>query len=146
MQILKFSQLNATEKKLINAAQRASKGAYSPYLKTDIGAAVLTNDGKIITAGSFSPASTTVNLCAERAVVATANAQGQRKIKMLAVFGHSKKNSNNPLPPCGVCRQFLYEITKITGQDLIILSSNPTKTKIMKTSIKELFPYPYSRY
>jgi len=146
MQILKFSQLSAIEKKLINAAKRASKGAYSPYVKTNVGGAVLTNNGKIITASSFSPASTTVNLCVERAVIATANAQGQRKIKILAVFGHGKNKSNDPLPPCGVCRQFLYEITKITGQDLIILSSNATKTKIMKTSIKELFPYPYSRY
>jgi len=146
MQILKFPQLHAIEKKLINAAQKASKNAYSPYLKSYVGAAALTQANKIITASCFGPASSTVNLCAEQAVVATANARGQRKIKILAVFGHSKKNSNNPLSPCGVCRQFLYEITKITGQDLIILSSNATKTKIMKTSIKELFPYPYSRY
>jgi len=146
MQILKFSQLNATEKRLINAAQQASKNAYSPYLKSYVGAAVLTQTNKIITASCFGPASSTVNLCAERAVVATANAQGQRKIKMLAFLNRSKTKNNNPLPPCGVCRQFLYEITKITGQDLIILSSNSTKTKIMKTSIKELFPYPYSRY
>ncbi len=143
MQILKFQQLNSVEKKLINAAQKASRNAYSPYLKTPVGAAVLTMKGKIITASCFGPASTTVNLCAERAVVATANAQGQRKIKILAIIGHRHKTTNNPLPPCGVCRQFLYEITKITGRDLIVLSSNTNKTKIMKTSIKELFPYPY---
>jgi cytidine deaminase len=146
MQILKFSQLNATEKKLINAAQKASKNAYVPYLKTKIGAAVLTMSNKIITAACFGPASTTANLCAERAVVATANAQGQRKIKILAIFGSEQKKTRQPLPPCGLCRQFLWEVTKTTGRDLIIFSSNPTKTKIIKTSIKELFPYPYSRY
>ncbi len=147
MKILNYDKLNEQEKKLVDSAEDALKNAYNPYTKSYVGAAVLTETGKIITGACFGNSSTSVNICAERSVVITANSLGHRDIKLLAIIGKSDhKNYDEPLMPCGVCRQFLFEITKITGNDLTILSSNTDKTKIIRTSIHELLPYPYSRY
>ena len=146
MQELTYKELSKDEKKLIDSAEGALKTAYSPYVKSYVAAAVLTNSGKIISGGCFGNSSSGVGICAERAAVVTANSLGERKIKALAVIKKSEEKKAEPFTPCGVCRQFLLEITQITGKDLVILSSNQDKTKIIKTSIHELLPYPYSRF
>lgn len=127
---------------LLNAAEKATVNSYSPYYDIHIGVAALHQSGKVITGANMGNASTSVNICAERAVLLTANNLGFREILKLAIFS---KEADAPLTPCGICRQFLLEVNKITGRDLIVLSSNFDKSSIIKTSINELLPYPYSR-
>ena len=146
MEFSSYKDLSDKEKKLIDAAEEATDNAYSPYKGILIGCAVLTDSKKIIKGANFGNATTSFNMCAERAAVLTANSLGHRKIIMLAIIGKEKnKPFKEPLTPCGTCRQFLTEIPKITGKELVILSSNTNKTKIIRTNISELFPYPYTR-
>jgi cytidine deaminase len=146
METIDYNSLSDEEKKLIDSAEEALTNAYNPYTKSYVAGAVLTESGEIIKGACFANESTSVNICAERSVVITANSLGHRDIKILAIIAKAEnKKYKEPLTPCGICRQFLIEITKITGKDLIILSSNSDKTKIIKTSIYELMPYPYSR-
>lgn len=146
MDFLSYKDLSNKEKRLIDAAEKATDNAYSPYKGILVGGAVLTESGKIIKGSNFGNATTSFNICAERATILTANSLGHRKIIMLAIIGKEKnKPFKKPLTPCGTCRQFLTEITRITGKELIILSSNTDKTKIIRTNISELLPYHYTR-
>ncbi|KKP36357.1 MAG: Cytidine deaminase [Candidatus Peregrinibacteria bacterium GW2011_GWA2_33_10] len=147
MKTTNYKDLPQIHKKMVKKAEEALKYAYNPYSKSYVAAAALTTGGKIITATNFANASTSVNLCAERSVIATANAQGSRKIKAIALIGAKEKGQfKEPITPCGICRQFLFEINRITGEELIVICSNTKKDKIYTFTIHELLPYPYSRY
>ena len=144
---LTFSKLKPKEKELLKAAEKALKHAYNPYSHSFVGAAVLTQSGEIISAGSMANMSTSVNLCAERCAVAAANAKGHRHIIKLALIAKAEDHDyEEPVTPCGICRQFLYEIDMITEGELDIICSNTKKTIIYKFTLSELLPYPYSRY
>src|SRR5436305_1990648 len=88
---------------LIAAACDIRKQAHAPYSKFQVGAALLTASGKIITGCNVENASYGLTICAERSAVCSAIAAGQRQFVAMAVAtpgGHS---------PCGACRQVLVE-------------------------------------
>lgn len=147
MRCLKFQSLNPTEKKLLRAAEKALIHAYNPYSNSYVGAAVLTETKDIISAASIATASSSVNLCAERCAIAAANSHGHRHLIALAIIGRAKDHDyDEPITPCGVCRQFLFEFDLLTKGDFKVICSNSKKTKIYRFTLEELFPYPYSRY
>lgn len=142
---LTFNDLDIEEKELINEAEKAIVDAYNPYnSQARIGAAVRTKSNRIITGSNIANVSSTVNLCAERAVFAAANAEGHRDIVALAIIGTDGDGViEDPIMPCGVCRQFMEEYLTINGGDISVICSNSSKSKIIKTSLKELLPLPY---
>ena len=96
-------------RELVLQAEQAMKNAYAPYSGFRVGAALLTQSGKIYTGcnvenGAFSP-----TICAERTAVAKAVSEGERKFKALAVVGGKNGVIAGICPPCGVCRQVLQE-------------------------------------
>jgi cytidine deaminase len=93
--------------RLLEAARRAMKNAYAPYSKFQVGAALLTTDGAVVTGCNVENASYGVTNCAERTAIFSAVAQlgPQMKVQAIAVV-----NGNDaPCSPCGVCRQVIYE-------------------------------------
>ncbi|MEW6616993.1 MAG: cytidine deaminase [Patescibacteria group bacterium] len=143
---LTFNELGDEEKELLNEAEKAITDAYNPYnSQARIGAAVCTKSNKIITGSNIANVSSTVNLCAERAAFAAANAEGHRDIIALAIIGTDEDGViEDPIMPCGVCRQFMEEYLTINGEDISVICSNSSKSKIIKTSLKELLPLPYA--
>lgn len=143
---MKFEELNKEEQELLNSAEKALANAYNPYnSQTRVGAAVRTKTGEIIPGSSIANASSTVNLCAERIAIANANTQGHRDIITLALIGTDSDGVvENPVMPCGVCRQFMEEYLTMNGGDIEILCSNSAKDNIIKTSLKALLPLPYN--
>lgn len=141
-----FNGLNEEEKKLLVKAENTLRYAYNPYNnKTRVSAALYTASGKIITGASIGNVSSTVNLCAERAALAVASSRGERNIRMIAIIGvDGDGNIENPIMPCGTCRQFMEEFLKTSGGNIAIICSNTKKDKIIKTSLTELLPLPYS--
>jgi cytidine deaminase len=143
---MKFTDLNKEEQELLDSAEKALANAYNPYNSQNrVGAAVRIKTGEIIFGSSLANASSTVNLCAERIAIANANTQGFRDITTLALIGTDSDGVvENPIMPCGVCRQFMEEYLTINGGDIEIICSNSAKDKIIKTSLKQLLPLPYS--
>jgi cytidine deaminase len=92
------------EKKLIDAARAVRQHSYSPYSAFAVGAAILCEDGTIVTGCNVENASYGLTICAEQAAVAAAVAQGHRKFVAIAVAGPPQV-----VPPCGACRQVLAE-------------------------------------
>ena len=94
---------NKTE--LVNAAIDARKNAHVPYSNFAVGAAVLTKSGKIFKGCNVENLSLRLTLCAEEVAVGAAVANGDDELVMIAVVA----DSNEPVMPCGACRQLLAE-------------------------------------
>jgi cytidine deaminase len=143
---MKFTDLNKEEQELLLEAEKALVNAYNPYNNQNkVGAAVRIKSGEIILGSSMANASSTVNLCAERIAFANANTQGLREVTSLALIGTDSDGVvENPVMPCGVCRQFMEEYLTMNGGNIEIICSNSAKDNIIKTSLKELLPLPYS--
>jgi cytidine deaminase len=90
---------------LVDEAWDARSRAYAPYSNFAVGAALATDDGRHFGGANVENASYGVSICAERVAAATAVAAGARGIVAVAVTG----SAPTATPPCGACRQFLYE-------------------------------------
>ena len=90
---------------LEEAARKAAAGAYCPYSRFRVGAALLTDDERIITGCNIENASYGATICAERVALAAALAAGVRNFKALVIAAGER----TPAPPCGICRQMLAE-------------------------------------
>jgi cytidine deaminase len=90
-----------TDEDLLREARATAKAAYAPYSKFHVGAAVLARDGRVITGVNVENASYPLGVCAERAALSRAVAEGIRPgdVEALAVTAS----------PCGGCRQWMYE-------------------------------------
>ena len=124
---------------LIRQAMKAREYSYSPYSNFSVGAAILSESGKIYTGCNIESASYTPTICAERVALFKAVSEGERKFKMLALVGGSKngeKKTEEIVSPCGVCRQMLYEF----GKDLkVVMADNEEKYEVRM--LEELLPY-----
>lgn len=116
-----------TVAKLCEAAKQAAHNAYAPYSNFHVGAALLMNDGSIVTGANFENASYGMSLCAETVAISKANSDGQlRDIVAIAVVGGvaasdgSATLATEAVTPCGRCRQIIKEVADLTQRDLPI--------------------------
>ncbi len=96
---------DATLDEMLRAAREILPRAYVPYSGFHVGAALLNEDGTIRTGVNVENASYPLSVCAERNAVASMVGSGQEKILAVAVA----TNAKTPTPPCGGCRQVLWE-------------------------------------
>lgn len=97
-----------TDPELVDAARRAAMGAYAPYSKFHVGAALVTEAGEMLTGSNVENAAYGSTICAEANVISTAVAAGARKISKLAVACVDAIDVESAYP-CGNCRQLMNE-------------------------------------
>ncbi|OJF77249.1 MAG: cytidine deaminase [Treponema sp. CETP13] len=119
---------------LFEKALIASKKSYSPYSKFPVGAALLLEDGSVITGVNIENRSFGATNCAERTALFTAVASGFRTFKAIAI---ATPTADYPVGPCGICRQVLSEFAP-AETPVIFGCSNE---KQVKTTLGELYPY-----
>lgn len=90
---------------LVQAALDAGQRAYAPYSQFRVGAALLISDGRTFVGCNVENASYGLTICAERSALFSAVAAGAREFVAIAVYTPTSK----PTPPCGACRQVLWE-------------------------------------
>lgn len=130
--------LSEVNKVLVSKANHISKSAYAPYSKFHVGAAVELEDGQIFVSSNQENASYPVGTCAERGLLAYVNANFPNiKVKKLAV---STININVPLPPCGMCRQYILEIEKKQNDNIALFLSGNEGQVIKVDAAKDLLP------
>jgi len=101
---------------LIEAAQSVLQNAYAPYSRFRVGAAILTHLGNLFTGCNVENSSYGLTICAERTAIVSAVAQeGGDRMKIRAVAVVNEKGTY--CPPCGACRQVMFEF----GADAVIL-------------------------
>ena len=119
---------------LVAAARKARRNAVAPYSGFKVGAALETTDGTIITGCNIENATYGLTLCAERVAMFTALAAGHRRFARIAVVADTEA----PTPPCGACRQILWEF----GGDLEVVLANPRRTT-GHHALADLLPLPF---
>ena len=119
------------DQELIDAAIAVRENAYAPFSEFRVGAALETDDGDIIDGCNVESASYGLTVCAERVAIWKAISQGKRKIKHIAVVADTEELT----PPCGVCRQIIWEF----GGDIpVILANLKGKTEVLQ--MRDLLP------
>lgn len=141
MQEAKLEDLEGDQKDLLNAALKALENSYNPHSNFYVGAALLTDEGEIITGTNCENAVHGLAICAERAAIFTANGQGKRKFKSIAIIAKQENGGTAKVTsPCGACRQVIAEFANLNNQDIGIIMSTTDMSQIQISSINELLP------
>ncbi|MFU7527457.1 cytidine deaminase [Qipengyuania sp. ASV99] len=130
------------EAELIAAARKAAVQAYAPYSDYPVGAALLFEDGAIITGANVENASYGLSLCAETNAVSKALGEGRRGgLVAVAVIGPEGKGDGAPITPCGRCRQVLNELAALGATDPLILCVGTIEVRRM--TLSALLPHAF---
>lgn len=130
-----------TLSRLINSAISARDNAYAPYSGFSVGAAVLTDDGEIITGSNIENISYPAGLCAERVAMFSAAAKGYRSFAAIAVSGG--KAGEEPADycmPCGMCLQVMSEFCRPDCPIYIVRTADDVK----ELRLADLLPHAFS--
>lgn len=119
---------------LAAAALEVRKNAHAPFSKFQVGAALEDGTGRVHTGCNVENATYGLTLCAERVAVFKAISEGARKFRRIAVAA----DTDVLTPPCGACRQILWEFC---GDIDIILANLHGKTETLH--LRDLFPRPF---
>jgi cytidine deaminase len=119
---------------LVEAALRARGFAHAPFSHFHVGAALEADDGRVFTGCNVENATYGLTVCAERVAVWKAVSEGARRFRRVAIAADTQR----PTPPCGACRQILWEFCG----DVEVLLANPSGvTETLRLS--DLFPRPF---
>ncbi len=124
---------------LIRIALDAKTNSYSPYSNFPVGAALLTNDGKVHLGTNVENASYGATVCAERSAIFSAISNGYKKgdFKKIAIVS----NMDDFTYPCSLCRQVM---TEFFDNDVEVLLVNNQKKEYLNLSTDELVPYKFT--
>lgn len=137
-----LSELDDDNRKIMNDAIAARKNAYAPYSKFNVGTAILLDNGKVIKGANQENAAYPSGLCAERVAIfyAGANYPDAKILKLFISASPTDRELEEPIPPCGACRQSIaeYEIKQDVDIEIFFMGA---KGKVYKSnSLKNLLP------
>jgi cytidine deaminase len=120
--------------KLVAAARRARRHAHAAFSGFKVGAALETADGTIVTGCNVENATYGLTVCAERVAMFKAISEGHRRFRRVAVVADTEA----PTPPCGACRQILWEF----GGNLEVILAN-LRRETGRHQLEDLLPVPF---
>lgn len=120
-----------TKEELIELANQAREMAFAPYSKFKVGAAIETDEGETFIGCNIESASYGLTVCAERVAIWKAVSEGKKNFKTIAVVVDTEELT----PPCGVCRQIIWEFC----HDIPVILAN-LKGKSEVIQMRELLP------
>lgn len=139
-----YHDLGSSDQQLLGAAKQALELAYNPYSHFFVGAAVLTEVGKVITGSNVENAAYGPSICAERSALMRTNAEGLGStcVAIAVVARNGDSPTGAITAPCGVCRQVIYEFSYRSGVDeefkMILATTN--FEEVVVTNIGKLLP------
>ena len=142
-----FEELSQSEKEYMNQAIEIRKKAYAPYSKFQVGAAIVLDNGLVLQGSNQENAAYPSGLCAERVAIfyAGANYPNNKIVKMFITATPSDRDSENPIPPCGSCRQSIaeYEIKQDLPIEIYFMGAKGAVYK--SDSLKNLLPFMFDK-
>ena len=125
--------------KLIREAFQARRMAYTPYSHFQVGAALLTKEGRIYRGCNIENAAYTPTNCAERTAFFKAVSEGRRDFTAIAIVGNKRGEAGDYCPPCGVCRQVMAEFCKADFEILLAKDTENWKSYTLEQLLPERF-------
>jgi cytidine deaminase len=129
--------LAIAEAVLVDAARAARRFAVAPYSNFAVGAALETADGVVVTGCNVENATYGLTVCAERIALFKALSEGHRRFRRVVVVA----GTDSPTPPCGACRQLLWEFCG----DVEVVLANETVVAA-RHRLAALFPHPFDAH
>ena len=141
--ILSKEELEADDLKLVNAAMEATSGSWSPYSGFKVGAALLLDDGTVVTGSNQENAAYPSGLCAERTALFAAGHQYPGKaVTALAIAARNDKGfTAQPITPCGACRQVLAETGQRGGRPIRFILYGTDGIMMIEGGTDTLLPF-----
>lgn len=140
-----IDDLNPADKELVLAARKASENAYAPYSKFRVGAAVRLENNVIITGSNIENAAFPSGICAERSALSN-SASNYPDVKPVAIAIAARNSSGlteEPVSPCGNCRQVIAEEEFRNGNNIRIITSGKSKIRIIEKG-SDLLPLQFN--
>ncbi|SEB70130.1 cytidine deaminase [Tenacibaculum sp. MAR_2009_124] len=140
-----LSELPKEDFDLMHCAIEARRKAYAPYSKFNVGAALLLNNGKIMTGNNQENAAYPSGMCAERVAIWKAGSEFPDMIvKKIAITAASSETEvNKPVGPCGACRQTLSEYEINQKQPIEIIFMGEIGQVVKTESLLSLLPFSF---
>ena len=121
VEVYAYNELDSESQRLNHAAREAAKKAYAPYSHFQVGAALLLDNGEILSGSNQENASYPAGSCAERTVLFYAGAHHPDKaVSRLAIVAFNPQGQVEQISPCGICRQVLLETEQRQGSPISI--------------------------
>ena len=128
-----------TDEELIALARTAAAKAYAPYSNFNVGCAIESVDGEVVTGANMENACYRLGVCAEQSALTAAQHKfGVDKVARVAVVGGS---GEMVCTPCGGCRQAILEAAQLGGRDVEILCGNDDGSAVERHRIGQLIPF-----
>ncbi|MCD8387926.1 MAG: cytidine deaminase [Bacteroidales bacterium] len=129
-------------RKLVDTARQATERSYAPFSNFHVGAALLLSNGEIISGSNQENAAYPSGTCAERTCAFYAHSTyPQEKFVAIAVAARDTSGEfvDDPVAPCGACRQVLLEFEKTSGQPVRVILCGKDRV-FMLDSVQDLLP------
>lgn len=138
-----FNELSDSDKMLVEAAKKATDGSHSPYSGFRVGAALLLEDGTVVTGSNQENAAYPSGLCAERtALFAAGHAYPDKAVTALAIAARNENGyTAQPITPCGACRQVIAETESRGGTPIRFILFGTEGTMVLEGGINALLPF-----
>lgn len=140
------SALNKEDFELLEAARKATSTAFAPYSNFKVGAAAKLNTGELIIGSNQESASYPVGICAERTLLNSIGSQfSHSSVLSLAVsYDPVGKASNEPLSPCGMCRQSILDYENRFKAPIRVILAGLEGEVIVFKSASDLLPFGFN--
>lgn len=141
-----LNELDKTEQELVARAQQAAQRAYAPYSKFNVGACLLLENGEMIEGNNQENASYPCGCCAERTALHYANSRYPNVVvKAIAISAYNSDGLlDEPITPCGICRQALLESEIHNDKPIKVLLNGKQFTNIA-SCVSDLLPLAFDK-
>ena len=141
-----IEELNQADRELVIAARKATENAYAPYSKFQVGAAVMLENGLVVTGSNIENAAFPSGICAERSALSNSasNYPDKKPVAIAIAAATIKGLADEPVPPCGNCRQVIAEEEFRNGINIRVILSGKSKIQVIEKG-SELLPLQFSR-
>ena len=143
-----YGELDATERRAVDAAVKAIEGSYAPYSRFRVGAAIVLDNGEMVTGANQENVAFPSGTCAERTACYYAGAHYPGtgfSLIAIAARGTDGELTSTPTAPCGACRQALLEYETLSGHDVPVLLVGRDQIYRLP-SVKSLLPLCFSEF
>ena len=143
-----YDELDSQHQALIDAAREANTRSYAPYSHFNVGAAILLDNGEVITGANQENVAYPSGTCAERSACFYAHAQfPDARFKAIAIAARGTDGNELPQPisPCGSCRQSLLEYEMLAKGNVKVMLIGADEIYILP-SVKSLLPLAFSEF
>jgi cytidine deaminase len=139
------SDLSKADQELVAAAIEAALNAYAPYSKFRVGAAIRLESGKIVNGANVENAAFPSGICAERSALSNtvSNHKNDKPVALAVAAMNEQGLTNEPVTPCGNCRQVIAEEESRTGKQIRIILIGKTKVYVIE-SVSSLLPLQFN--